>query len=86
MEAYRFSDKKGALTSYTGDNLAFSWDPPQIYGLVDFPEGGRIFIDLTDCELETLTVGMPVSMSFRRKYQDPQRGFYGYYWKAVPVR
>lgn len=86
MEDYRFSDKTGALTSYTGDNLAFSWDPPQIYGLVDFPEGGRIFIDLTDCELESLTVGMPVSLSFRRKYQDPQRGFYGYYWKAVPLR
>jgi hydroxymethylglutaryl-CoA synthase len=86
MEDYRFSDKTGTLTSYTGDNLAFSWDPPQVYGLVDFPEGGRIFIDMTDCELGNLTVGMPVSMSFRRKYKDPQRGFYGYYWKAVPVR
>jgi len=23
-------------------------------------------------------------MSFRRKYFDPERGFSGYFWKAVP--
>ncbi len=86
MEDYRFSDKKSVLTSYTGDNLAFSWDPPQIYGLADFEGGGRILFDLTDCALDSLRVGMPVSMSFRRKYVDTQRGFYGYYWKAVPVK
>ena len=86
MEDYRFSDKTGTLTSYTGDNLSFTWDPPQIYGLVDFEEGGRLFLDLTDCSLDSIKVGMPVSMSFRKKYSDPQRGFFGYFWKAVPVK
>ena len=86
MEDFRFSDKIGTLTSYTGDNLAFCWDPPQIYGLIDFNEGGRIFLDLTDCSLDSINVGIPVSMSFRRKYSDPQRGFFGYFWKAVPVK
>jgi len=86
MEDYSFSDKTGTLTSYTGDNLSFSWDPPQIYGLIDFEEGGRLFLDLTDCSLDSVKVGMPVSMSFRKKYSDPQRGYYGYFWKAVPVK
>jgi len=86
MEDYRFSDKTGTVNSYTGDNLAFCWDPPQIYGSVDFEGGGRIFLDFTDCDLDSLKVGMPVSMSFRRKYADPQRGHYGYFWKAVPVK
>ncbi len=86
MEDYRFSDKVGTLVSYTGDNLAFSWDPPQIYGLVDFENGGRILLDLTDCSLDSVKVKMPVTMSFRRKYADPQRGYYGYFWKAVPVK
>ncbi len=86
MEDYRFSDKVGVLASYTGDNLAFSWDPPQIYGLVDFEDGGRILLDLTDCSLDSVKVKMPVTMSFRRKYADPQRGYYGYFWKAVPVK
>ena len=86
MEDYRFSDKVGTLTAYTGDNLAFSWDPPQIYGLVDFEDGGRILLDLTDCSLDSVRVKMPVTLSFRRKYADPQRGYYGYFWKAVPVK
>ncbi|MBN2397153.1 MAG: hydroxymethylglutaryl-CoA synthase family protein [Deltaproteobacteria bacterium] len=86
MEEYRFSDKTGTLTAYTGDNLAFSWDPPQIYGLVDFEDGGRILLDLTDCSLDSVKVKMPVTLSFRRKYADPQRGYYGYFWKAVPVK
>jgi len=86
MEDYRFSDKVGTLAAYTGDNLAFSWDPPQIYGLVDFEDGGRILLDLTDCSLDSVKVKMPVTMSFRRKYADPQRGYYGYFWKAVPVK
>jgi hydroxymethylglutaryl-CoA synthase len=86
MEDYRFSDRVGKLASYTGDNLAFSWDPPQVYGLVDFDGGGRLFLDLTDCSLEALKVGMPVSMTFRRKYTDVRRAIFAYYWKAVPVK
>jgi len=85
MEPYRFSDKVGTVVSFTGDNLAFSWDPPQIYGLVDFEEGGRLFLDFTDCTLDTVSVGLPVRMTFRRKYEDKERGHNGYYWKATPV-
>ena len=86
MEPYRFSDKKGRLFTYTGDNLAFSPSPPQVYGMIDFEGGGRYWFDLTDCELESLKVGMPVEMSFRRKYLDKSRGISGYFWKAVPMR
>jgi len=86
MEDYRFSDKKGHLFTYTGDSLAFSTSPPAIYGMIDFEGGGRYNFDLTDCDLDSIKVGMPVEMSFRRKYADPARGIYGYFWKAVPVQ
>ena len=86
MEDYCFSDVNGKLISYTGDNLASSYDPPLIYGLVDFEGGGRMFLNLTDCGLDSVKVGVPVKMSFRRKQIDPNRGYYGYFWKAVPVR
>ncbi len=86
MEHYRFSDKKGNVFTYTGDMLAFSVDPPAIYGIVDINEGGRLYLDFTDCALEDLKVDMPVELSFRRKYHDPHRGISGYFWKAVPVR
>ena len=85
MEPYCFSDKKGKLATYTGDNLAFSPNPPAIYGIVDFEGGGRFWFDLTDVELEETHVGMEVEMSFRKKYIDDQFGIYGYFWKAVPI-
>lgn len=86
MEDYRFADLEGRLFTYTADRLAASVNPPAIYGLVDFAGGGRYLFDLTDCEPDALKVGMPVRMSFRRKYTDETRGIYGYFWKAVPVR
>jgi 3-hydroxy-3-methylglutaryl CoA synthase len=86
MEDYRFSDKRGYLFTYTGDNLSFALNPPAIYGIIDFEGGGRYWYDLTDCELDSLKVGMPVEMSFRRKYTDEARGIYSYFWKATPLR
>lgn len=86
MENYRFSDKKGTLFSYTEDHTAASINPPLFYGMVDFDGGGRFVFELTDCESGSLKVGMPVEMSFRRKYVDKLRGIYGYVWKAMPVR
>jgi 3-hydroxy-3-methylglutaryl CoA synthase len=86
MDSYRFSDRKGSLFTYTGDVLAFSPSPPAIYATVDFEGGGRWLFDLTDSELEALEVGMPVEMSFRRKYHDAYRGQRVYFWKATPIR
>ena len=85
MEAYSFADKTGRLFTYTADNLAFSVDPPALYGIVDFDGGGRYWFDLTDCDLGDLKVGMEVRMSFRRKYVDKNRSISGYFWKAVPI-
>jgi hydroxymethylglutaryl-CoA synthase len=85
-EPYRFADKEGQIFTFTGDNLAFSLDPPAVYGLVDFAGGGRLQLDFTDCTLKEMRVGMPVEPTFRRKYLDEQRAVAGYYWKARPVR
>jgi 3-hydroxy-3-methylglutaryl CoA synthase/uncharacterized OB-fold protein len=86
MEDYSFSGKRGHIVGYTGDSLAFTLNPPQTYGIIDFEGGGRSWFDLTDCDLESLKVGMVVEMSFRRKYHDVARGTYGYFWSATPIR
>ncbi|RLB32921.1 MAG: hydroxymethylglutaryl-CoA synthase [Deltaproteobacteria bacterium] len=85
MEDYYFYDKIGHVKSFTADRLAFSIDPPAMYGLIDFDEGGRLYLDITDCDPDSLKVGMPVRMSLRRRYADKRRGIYAYFWKAVPV-
>ncbi|OGO02254.1 MAG: hypothetical protein A2Y91_01365 [Chloroflexi bacterium RBG_13_54_8] len=86
MEEYCFSDKKGRLFSYTGDSLAFSVSPPEMYGVIDFEGGGRFIFDVTDTELESLKVDLPVEMTFRRRYTDEEHGVCGYFWKATPIR
>jgi hydroxymethylglutaryl-CoA synthase len=84
MEEYRFSDRKGSLFTYTGDNLAFSPTPPELYGMIDFDGGGRAMFNLTDCNLEELNVNMPVEMTFRKRWEAP--GYVGYGWKGTPVQ
>ncbi len=86
MDWYRFSDKKGQLFTYTVDNLAFTFNPPQAYGVIVWEGGGKFWFDITDCDADELEVGMPMEMSFRRKYHDKLRGLSGYFWKIVPVR
>jgi uncharacterized OB-fold protein len=83
-EDYLFSDKKGRIVSFTGDMLAPSFNPPAIYGQVEFEGGGKYLFDLTDCDLDDIQTGMQVRMSFRRKYRDEKRDISGYFWKAVP--
>ena len=79
-----FADRPAKVMTFTGDLLAVSVDPPAIYGMIQFDGGGRFMADFTDCELSDLKVGMPVRLSFRRKITDDERGFAGYFWKAVP--
>ncbi|MCP4682494.1 MAG: hydroxymethylglutaryl-CoA synthase family protein, partial [Desulfobacterales bacterium] len=85
-EPLRFSDKIGNIASYTGDMLAASLNPPAIYGQIEFQGGGKFMFDFTDCDLDELSTGMAVSMSFRRKYYDKIRDISGYFWKAVPMK
>ena len=38
-----------------------------------------------DCTLDDVQVGGAVRMSFRKRWYDKDRGYTGYFWKAVPV-
>ncbi|HSW40585.1 MAG TPA: OB-fold domain-containing protein, partial [Acidobacteriota bacterium] len=65
------------------DQLQPGTNPPGLNGVVDFDEGGRLICELTDCDPESLRIGMPVEMTFRRMYQG--RGIINYFWKAQPA-
>jgi len=85
FESVSFACQQGTIFTYTADNLAFSPEPPALYGLVDFADGARLFLDFTDCTASDLKVGMAVRPSFRRKYLDRKSGIAGYFWKVVPI-
>jgi 3-hydroxy-3-methylglutaryl CoA synthase len=84
QDEYPFADVPATVKSFTGDSLAVSPDPPAIYGMIEFEGGGRFIADFTDCTLEDIEVGRPMRMAFRKHAVDKERGFIGYFWKAVP--
>jgi 3-hydroxy-3-methylglutaryl CoA synthase len=86
QEEYEFAHQPAKILTFTADNLAASLDPPAIYGMIQFDNGGRMIMDFTDCDLDEVEVGVPMKLSFRKKFHDKDRGFTGYFWKAVPVR
>ncbi len=85
QEPYAFADRPAKINSFTGDMLAVSMDPPAVYGMVEFTEGGRFMADFTDCTMDDVSVGQAVRFAFRKRVTDRARGMTCYFWKAIPV-
>lgn len=83
FDDYSFSEKKGRLFTYAVDHLQPTKNAPAVNGVVDFDGGGRLICELTDYDLDKVSIGMPVEMTFRRMYQG--KGIVNYFWKAKPV-
>jgi 3-hydroxy-3-methylglutaryl CoA synthase len=79
-----FADTPAIIKTFTADMLSVSVDPPNMYGMVQFEGGGRILADFSDCEMSDLKVGRKMKMEFRKRVYDKERGFHGYFWKAIP--
>ena len=82
---YRFADRRGRIKSFTEDWLAFTREPPLIYGNVSFDGGGNVFMEMTDFAPGEAAIGAPLTMRFRIKDIDAARGFHRYFWKAARV-
>jgi len=75
--------RTGKLFTYTVDHLHESLDPPVAHGVVDLDGGGRIYLQLTDCDADALAIDMPLELTFRRLHD--AGGFHNYFWKARPA-
>ena len=80
-----FKDKAATVKSFTEDWLAFSYNPPFMYGNVRFEGGGIVMMEFADFKPGELSVGTALSMQFRIKEQDQKRCYKRYFWKATPV-
>lgn len=77
------ADQRGTVTTYTVDRLAYSPSPPVVFAVVDFADGERLPVELTDVSADQVRIGMPVEMTFRRLFTAD--GIANYFWKARPV-
>ncbi len=82
FESYKFSDKKGILFTYSIDQLMPTLNPPGVSGVVDFEGGGRMIVELTDCDVDKVQIGMSLEMTYRKMFTS--RGVHNYFWKAKP--
>ncbi len=83
QDDYCFSDKSGTVATWTADRLTFDWNPPAYFGMVEFEGGGKLMMDFTEVEEGSIDTGTKVSLHFRIKQFDTQRGFRKYFWKAM---
>jgi len=76
--------RKGKLWNFIHDYLYQSEDPPTTLTITDLDGGGRIFLQMTDREVEEVEVGMDIELTFRRIHEGGR--FHNYYWKTRPKR
>ena len=84
FDYYPFADKRGTITTFSHDSLAVSPDPPTTLAAIDFEQGGRIMMDVTDRDLKQISIGTTVEMTFRKFRQT--EGVTVYWWKSRPLR
>ena len=83
-EAVAMADHQGTVVTFTVDRLAYSPSPPVVFAVVDFDGGGRLPVELTDVDADTVAIGDRVEMTFRRL--SSADGIHNYFWKARPAR
>ncbi len=75
--------RKRRFSAYSIDQLQPTLNPPGVNGVIDFEGGGRMIVELTDCDVDKVKIGMPLEMTFRKMFTS--RGIHNYFWKARPV-
>lgn len=94
MTPVPMADRRATIATFTIDRLAYSLSPPVVAAIVDFdaPDGdgssghgtrGRMQVELTDVDPDTVAIGDRVEMTFRRLYTVD--GIHNYFWKARPA-
>jgi len=86
LEDVRLADLPAKVASVTADRLNYTPDPPFWFGLVQFDNGARILMELTDASGAGFAVGDALGMRLRIKSIDKKRGMRTYFWKGAPAQ
>lgn len=84
----RLSDHKlrkhGTIFTFTVDHLIANVEHPLPMAVVDLDGGGRLYLQVTDFTPDEVTIGRPVTLTYRRLHEGG--GNHNYFWKARPLR
>ena len=83
-EEVRLADKTATVFTFSMDERAVEVDPPRVWTISDFDDGGRIYCTMTDRDTEKIDIGMQVEMTFRKIHEGA--GLNNYFWKCRPIR
>jgi 3-hydroxy-3-methylglutaryl CoA synthase len=75
--------RRGMVFTFTNDYVAEAAETPVANAVVDLDGGGRLYVQVTDCNVEDIEIEMPVELTFRRIHQG--FGMNNYFWKARPA-
>ncbi len=84
MQEVPYADEIGKITTFTLDRLAYTLNPPMVMAIVDFDCGGRVELEITDCDPGSVSIGDEIALTFRRLFTAD--GIHNYFWKARPLR
>jgi len=84
QEPYRLADSEAKVASFTEDWLAYTPNPPGVYGMLEFAEGVKMMAQFTSDAAGRTKVGSRMRMVLRIKDVDRMRGYHRYFWKAQP--
>jgi 3-hydroxy-3-methylglutaryl CoA synthase len=79
------ADESAQVATFTADWLQYCPSPPLYVGLVQFDNGARILMEMTDVGTAGIDVGTKLEMRLRIKERDRLRSYDRYFWKAVPI-
>jgi 3-hydroxy-3-methylglutaryl CoA synthase len=79
------ADEPAQVATFTADWLQYCPSPPLYVGLVQFDNGARILMEMTDVGAAGIDVGTKLEMRLRIKERDRLRSYDRYFWKAVPI-
>ena len=83
MEEVRLS-RRGKLYSYTIGRLSAShFQPPYAVGLIDMPEGVRVFAPLKGAEDKPFRIGMEMEVVVEELWQEDDKRVIGYKFKPL---
>lgn len=87
FEDVKLSDE-GVVKTFTVIRVAptnFVDEVPYAVGIIELNDGVNTMMQITDCDPEAVSLGMPVKVEFRKIQSEGDAGILMYGYKAVPL-